>query len=251
MSRKEPALVAETRLALEQGLLSRCIDVGTTLGDLPDRLQAMRDCGVRHCSLGLYPSHSADQDLAHSLSKLQEDASLLLGQTESKLVAIGEIGIDLHWNYADIGRQSELFVEQIKLANRLGLPVIIHNRLADKAIFHALKLCPPLRGGLLHCFSSDYRFAIDMVELGMLVSFAGNLGYKSSQTIQDAAKRLPISCLACETDSPYLSPLPFRGKPNLPSRVRLVYEFLAELRGVPIEELCLQIDANLSSVIPW
>jgi TatD DNase family protein len=248
LQHKDAALIEHTREALGRGELATCIDVGTGLGDLPDRVALLEHCGVRHCSLGLYPSYSAENDFTSLLTQLEQDIHTLETHPNIHLVAIGEIGIDLHWNYAPAERQAELMIAQIRLANRLDLPVIIHNRLADQAIAQALHQCPPNRGGVMHCFSANADFAVSMHEIGMAISFAGNITYKASVDIQESAKRLPRQAILCETDSPYLSPMPHRGKTNHPSQVRLVYEHLALIRGENLADLAAQVTENAKRV---
>jgi TatD family hydrolase len=249
MSHKSPELINGLKSDLEAGRLARVIDVGTDPGDLYERLPLMERCGVDWFSLGLYPNH-ASADPVQLIADLETTIGKCLSADgkshKPTLVAIGEIGLDCHRDYAPILDQIELFNVQVALANRFSLPILVHNRSADRHLEEALSSCPPLHGGIMHCFSSDYGFACQMLDKGFLISFAGNLTYKSSAILHDTARRLPLERIVLETDSPYLAPVPLRGQPNCPVNVRLVYEFLAMVRGIEVEACAEQISQNIS-----
>ncbi len=169
-------------------------------------------------------------------------------QCEFPIVAIGEIGVDLFHQYGTLENQKILFAKQIQLANELSLPILIHNREADQAILEVLYANPVDKGGLIHCFSSDLNFAQKAIELGFYISFAGNVTYKKSTTIAEAARLLPLDRILTETDSPYLAPQKLRGQLNTPYNTTYVAEFIAQLRDIPLSELANQVKTNFETL---
>ena len=165
--------------------------------------------------------------------------------------AIGETGLDYYRDHAPRGDQRSAFEAQLELAGRLGLPVAIHTRAAEDDTFAILRdHADTLPAVILHCFSAPERLD-ECVERGYLCSFAGNVTYPKATGLQDAARRVPEELLLAETDSPYLSPQPVRGKPNEPANVAQTARRLAELRGVPYEELERTVEANAARVLRW
>jgi len=175
------------------------------------------------------PPHNADKAPLDFIRKLE---ALL---NKPKIVAIGEIGLDFYRNYSDKEIQRKVFIEQLQLAKELDLPVIIHNRNADQEIIQILSENFPIKG-VAHCFSSDMLTAKKLLDLGLYVSFAGNLTYKNSKLIE-IAKELPLDKLLIETDAPFLSPVPFRGKENEPSRLINIAEKLAKCKNLPVKKI--------------
>jgi len=169
----------------------------------------------------------------HESSKAPTDYIDLLRDilTQHKIVALGEIGLDYYRNISDADTQRNVFKKQLQLAKEMDLPVIIHNRNADDDIIQILRQVSPVRG-VAHCFSSDLTTAKILLDLGFYISFAGNLTYKNSE-LTEVAKEMPLDRLLIETDAPYLSPIPHRGKENEPSRVKIIAEKIAECTGVP------------------
>lgn len=197
-------------------------------------------------SIGLYPSFSTDQDRTHLLHRLEEE--LNRRKADRLLWALGEIGMDFHWDYGTEELQAELFYAQLELASKAGLPVVIHNREADEAILSVLKSRPV--EGIMHCFSSDQDVMKKFLDLGIYISFAGNLTFKNAVNIQEAARAVPLDRVLFETDAPYLTPVPHRGKPNQPENVRYVYEFFSQLRKIPMKDLSEIVRENFIQAIP-
>lgn len=246
MLRRSPELVERLGAALADGRLAGGVDVGIDPGDWEERLPLLRRIGVAWYSAGIYPSWAARPDLPAALERLDAHAGAALARPGPgpRLVAIGEIGIDCYRDHAPAAVQSALFEAQIEIANRHGLPIIVHNREASPAILAALARTRPAAGGVMHCFSADWDCARALLDAGFYLSFAGNLGYPGADRLREVARRAPIDRLLCETDSPYLSPQGLRGQPNWPYNVRLVYQCLAELRGLPPSELCPVVEAS-------
>lgn len=156
-----------------------------------------------------------------------------------RVVAIGEVGLDYYWkDKAPFDVQRDVFRRQIRLARELNLPLVIHDRDAHADVVsileeeHAEEV-----GGVMHCFAGDWAIAERCLALGFFLGFGGTLTYKNNPVGQDVAKRTPLDRIVLETDDPYLTPVPFRGKRNEPGYVRYVAEFLAQLRGSSFEEI--------------
>lgn len=152
-----------------------------------------------------------------------------------KCVAIGEIGLDYHWMTAPKEVQQEWFADQCRLAKRLALPVIVHDREAHEDTFRILDELRP--SGVLHCYSGSAEMAREYVKRGFYLSFAGTLTFKNNRKSAEAAAAVPLERLLIETDAPYLSPEPVRGRRNDSRNVRYTCARLAEIRGVSAEEM--------------
>ncbi len=228
--------------ALSSGL-SGGIDIGLTPDDFPERSAASAPFPGIHLSAGCYPS-DVEKKTVHELITGLKD---LLVQ-EKEIAAIGEIGLDWHWNYGTRQAQKELFKEQLVLAKEFNLPVIIHNREADSDVLDILSSIHLPRGGILHCFSSDYNTAKKILDRGFLISFAGNLTYKRNVELRDTAMKVPIDRILMETDSPYLSPQKRRGSLNHPGHIGYTYESMAAIKNMEIHKLIQQIKSNFNGL---
>jgi len=164
------------------------------------------------------------------------------------ITAIGEIGLDWHWNYGTKKQQMELFEAQIQLADKYKLPVLIHNREADQDILNILKQNSLNSRGILHCFSSDYETAVKLIDMGLYISFAGNVSYKKNSVLREVASKIPVESILLETDSPYLSPQQVRGKPNHPGHIAYTYETVADCQNIPLKEFINSIKNNFKSL---
>lgn len=163
--------------------------------------------------------------------------------------AVGEIGLDYYYLYTDKETQKYWFARQIELAKELDLPILIHDRDAHGDTLSILKAHQGgnLRG-ILHCFSGSQETAKELMKLGFYISFAGPVVFPKSLKLKEVAKEIPMDRLLIETDSPYLTPPPFRGKRNDPSNVRFVAEEIARLKGVSAEEIAEQTKRNAMEV---
>ncbi len=180
---------------------------------------------------GIHP-HAARTADVRSLSEIER-----LART-GKVVAVGETGLDYHYMNSDKNAQINSFTEQIGIASRLGLPIVIHVRDADHDLIDILKSEKVSdRTGVIHCFTGDYETARMYLDLGFYISFSGIATFKKSEDIRDAAKKIPGDRLLVETDSPYLAPVPLRGKANEPAYVKYIAEMIAGIRGVSFEEI--------------
>ena len=154
-----------------------------------------------------------------------------------KIKAVGEIGLDYYWDKSFVDLQKEVFVKQIKLANELNLPIVVHDREAHKDSFDLLNEYNNNSKVLFHCFSGSLEFMQECVKQGWYIAIGGVVTFKNAIKMKDVAKAVPLEKLVLETDSPYLTPVPFRGKENSPAYVKYVAEEIANLRDIPVEEI--------------
>lgn len=163
--------------------------------------------------------------------------------------ALGEIGLDFHYNFSAREEQIGAFRTQLVIAQELNLPAIIHSRLASDDVAAAIREEGFTRGGVLHCFTEGPEFADHMLDLGFHISFSGIVTFPKAGDIQETARRLPLDRILVETDAPFLAPVPYRGriKRNEPRYVRETAGFLAELRNIAPDELCEQTRRNFTA----
>ena len=219
--------------------VNRFICVGTNMEDSRECLGLAERYENIYASIGVHPHDAKDAPKDY----LDQIADLI---TFPKMIALGEIGLDYFRNISEPDIQQNVFREQLALAQRLQKPVIFHNRDADADVLKILSEFPDVTG-VAHCFSSDLKTAKTFIDLGFYISFSGNLTYKNSH-LPDVAKELPLEKLLVETDSPYLSPVPYRGKPNEPGRTRFVAEKLAEIHGVTLQIIAEKTTTNAESL---
>ena len=182
-------------------------------------------------TVGVHP-HDA-KDLDDALCDAIRDAG-----TDSTVVAIGETGLDFHYDHSPHSVQEEAFRKQIAIAKELGKPLVIHTRSAPKQTLQILREEQAKDvGGIIHCFSEDAPFASAALDLGFVSSFSGIVTFKKAIAVQEAALKQPLDALLVETDAPYLAPIPRRGKRNEPAYVAYTAARIAEIRGVDPEAL--------------
>ena len=162
----------------------------------------------------------------------------------AEIVAVGETGLDYHYMYAEKEVQQTAFTAQLQLAEELQLPIVLHSREAEEDTIELLQKYPPSRGGVAHSFTSSAKMAHQLVEMGWLLGVNGIVTFRNAQELRDTLKQVPLSHLILETDSPFLSPIPHRGKPNDPSRIPVVASFLADWLEIPIEQLAEETNEN-------
>ncbi|MDR0497639.1 MAG: TatD family hydrolase [Treponema sp.] len=156
---------------------------------------------------------------------------------QSRVVAIGEIGLDYYRKFGDKKSQIELFITQLDLAEKLDLPVIIHNRDAGKDVLDILKDRLPSRGGVLHCYSENAEYAKKALDLNLYFSFAGNLTYRNAKNLHETIEVLPVDRILIESESPFMVPSDYRGKRNMPKYLPITARFLGEMLEMDDEEL--------------
>ncbi|MGA6363726.1 metal-dependent hydrolase [Proteus penneri] len=169
--------------------------------------------------------------------------------TVPDVVALGETGLDYYYQQENAALQREIFREHIRIGRQVNKPVIVHTRSAREDTLSILKEekvqdC----GGVLHCFTEDKETATTLLDLGMYISFSGIVTFRNAEQIREAARIVPLDRILIETDSPYLAPVPHRGKENQPAYVRDVAEYMAVLKGVSVEELAQQTTRNFAKL---
>lgn len=185
------------------------------------------------CTVGVHPHDAKD----HVTEEKQVTADELIELAKHpKCVGIGETGLDYYYENSPREEQKHSFREHIKAARETGLPLVIHTRDADEDMIDIINAEAPFPG-LLHCFSSSYEVAQAAIEKGLYVSLSGIITFKSAIDLQETVKKLPLERLLVETDSPFLAPIPNRGKRNEPAFTKLTAEKLAELKGLSFEEV--------------
>lgn len=221
--------------AREAGV-SAILNVGT--GD-PHSGSLERAVAVAEKYEGVYAAVGVHPHDAKLFDDEAERRILRLIAESQRVVAWGEIGLDYHYDHSPRETQREVFTRQLRLAREASLPVIIHSREADEDTVNILRDAwdGAPRGGVMHCFGGGRRMMEQVLELGFMISFAGNVTFKKAEDLRDVARRVPLDRLFVETDCPYLTPVPFRGRRNEPARVVEVARSLAELHGTTIEEM--------------
>ncbi len=198
--------------------------------DIMDKIVDLSSNPNVYSMIGLYPSEAKNysQEIEAKMIELAKNP---------KVVAMGEIGLDYHWDKTFIELQKEVFIKQIKLANKLNLPIVVHDREAHKDSYDILKEYNKSSKVLFHCFSGSVEFMRECVKEGWSIAIGGVITFKNAINIKNVAKEVPLDKLMLETDAPYLTPVPFRGKENKPAYVRYVAEEIAKIREMTVEEI--------------
>lgn len=203
----------------------------------PAMLELVENYPQISVSVGVHPN-------VHEGQEPTVDELIALGSID-KVVAIGETGLDYFRSTGDLNWQHQRFRNHINAAKALKKPLIIHTREAKQDTLRILKEENAQEvGGIIHCFTEDWEFAQQALELNFYISFSGIVTFNSAKEIQEVAKKVPADRFLIETDSPYLAPVPHRGRPNYPTYVRFVAEQIAKLRGVSVEEVAELSTAN-------
>jgi len=198
---------------------------------------ARSDRSFFSATAGIHP-HDAAQATEADFAELRRICE------EPEVVAVGECGLDFHYDRSPRPLQREVFVRQIRLARELGKPLVVHTREADVETAEILGSELGPEGGVIHCFTSDWTAAQRYLALGMYLSFSGVVTFRNAVALREAACKVPLDRMLVETDCPFLAPVPHRGKRNEPAYVALTAAELARLREVPLEELALATTAN-------
>ena len=177
-----------------------------------------------YATVGFHP-HESKLAESNYLNNLESMAR------HPKVVAIGEIGLDFHYNHSDTNIQKKIFIEQLELAKSINLPTVVHSRNADIETFEAISGIKKSRG-VVHCFASDLKHAKKIIKLNYHISFTGLITF--AKDLAEVVKEIPLKNILIETDSPYLSPIPFRGKRNEPQHVIEIAKEIAHIKGVDL-----------------
>ncbi len=190
---------------------------------------------------GLSPEHSRKYN-DRMLSKLASQID------EGRIIAIGEIGLDFYWDYGTVEEQSRMLQDQVDLAIENDLPIIIHCRNAHKELVSFFCKQKELPRAVMHCYSGGSDFLSDYLDFGFYISFAGNVTFKNAKRLQEVCKEVPIDRLLIETDAPFLTPHPFRGKTNYPEYLVHTCDFVSELLSTKKEELDQMFKQNFNDL---
>jgi len=232
-------LIQSTQRAGVEHLL--CVSI--TLKKYPEMRKLVESYPQISVSVGMHPM--AEKTQIFQTQQLYQYAQ------DKKVVAIGETGLDYYYHKGDPQWQQQRFRQHIQVATDINKPVIIHTRDAAKDTLEILKQegaqsC----GGIIHCFTESQKFAEQAMAMGFLISFSGIITFKNAQSLRQVAKNIPDDYLLIETDSPYLAPVPYRGKQNQPAYVLQVAEALAELRDTSVEHIARLARENFYRLFP-
>ena len=194
-----------------------------------------------YCQLGIFPSEAKTWT-----NKIEQKIKELA--QNPKVVAIGEIGLDYYWDKSFVEEQKEIFKKQILIANELNLPIVVHDREAHKDCIDIIKEYNQTSTVIFHCFSGSVEMMRECVKNDWFIALGGVVTFKNAKKMKDVAKEIPIDYLLLETDSPYLTPVPYRGKENQPAYIKYVAEEIAKLRNENVEDIMIKTSQNAERV---
>lgn len=224
----------------KQAGVEQMLSVGVTLDAFPNMLEMISPFDQVHASCGVHP---LDCDSDFNLERFKQYAS------HPKVVAVGETGLDFFYQPETSARQIELFELHVDVANELNKPLIIHTRNARQDTLDVLRNGHAEKcGGVIHCFTEDLAFAKSAIELGFYISLSGIITFKQAVELQEVVKQLPLDRLLVETDSPYLAPVPHRGKENQPAYVFEVARYLAQLQQCSVTDVIAATGKNFEDL---
>ncbi|MEA4900224.1 TatD family hydrolase [Desulfitobacterium sp.] len=226
---------------MKKAQISRVTNIGYDLPSSQNSVELAHRYDFIYAAVGVHP-HDAEGVSADTWETLLQLAK------DKKVIGWGEIGLDYYRDLSPRSIQQKIFIEQIELANEAGLPIIIHDRDAHGDLLKIVKEHPPKHGGVFHCYSGSWEMAKVVLNLGFYLSFAGPLTFKNNRQTVEVAGKVPLDRFFVETDSPYLTPEPYRGKRNEPTYVRQVAAKIAELRELSLEEIAQQSFQNAQTL---
>ena len=218
----------------EDSEIKRIVCVGTDIETSYQSIEIADKYDNVFCTVGCHP-HEASKMKNGYLNTIEDMCK------HDKVIAIGETGLDYFYNHSSKSIQKKIFIDQIELSNNLNLPIVIHNRESDKDLLEILKRFKPK--GVIHCFSGNLKMAKEVTNLGLLISFTGIITFKNFNHL-DVIEKIDLNNIMVETDSPYLSPIPHRGKRNEPKHVKIIAEKIAEIKNLPIQKVIKQTTKN-------
>ena len=224
------APITETIKLMAQHNVKKVVIPSVEVGTLDKVIETAEAYENFFAMVGIFPTE------AKTYTQEVEEKMIKLAQNP-KVKAVGEVGLDYYWDKSFVDLQKEVFVKQIRLANKLHLPLVVHDREAHKETFDLLKENNGDSKVLFHCFSGSVEFMRECVKEGWYIALGGVVTFKNAIKMKDVAREVPLDKLVLETDAPYLTPVPYRGKPNTPAYVSYVAEEIAQLRNMPVEEL--------------
>lgn len=212
--------------------VTHAITVGSNMEDSRLSVEIANRYENIYCAVGVHPEELESFNMKELENLIKDNLN------SGKLIAIGEIGLDYYWRKDNKEEQIEIFKKQIELAKKYNLPIVIHCRDAYGDVLEILKQYAPFdKGGVIHCYSGSIEWAKEVIKLGFLISFTGVVTYLNASNIQEVAKWVDMDKFMVETDSPFLTPVPFRGKKNNPSFVKYTLEYIAQLKNKQMQEI--------------
>lgn len=202
-----------------------------------------RNWDLVYAAVGMHPHDAKDADPAFF-------QALEGWLKEEKVIAVGEIGLDYHYDNSPRDVQQEIFERQLDIAVKAGLPVVIHSREAHQDTYSMLKKYEGRVIGIMHSYSGSWEMAKSYLDMGYYLSFSGPITFKNSRKLPEVAQNAPLDRILVETDSPYLTPVPFRGKTNKPLFVKYVAQKVAQIKEVPVETLLESVERNVRTLFP-
>jgi TatD DNase family protein len=223
--------------SMQDNEVGHALCISVTLPDFPQVLALAENNDNFYASVGVHPDYE-------NIEEPTVDGLLALAN-HPKVVAIGETGLDYFRLTGDLEWQRTRFRTHIRAAIACGKPLVIHTRSAAEDTLRIMREENAQQvGGVMHCFTENLDVAMQAIALGFYISFSGIVTFKNAQSIKDVAKQVPLNRMLVETDSPYLAPIPYRGKTNQPSYVKHVAEEIAQLRGISFEEISAATTEN-------
>lgn len=223
--------------------VTRLLVPGTTLADSIKAVALAETNEGVLAAVGVHPHEAKDFEPSRDGPVLEELARRL------RVAAIGEVGLDFHYDHSPRAKQIEVLEWMLDLGRRLGLPVLLHNRQSGEEMIALLaRATPRERPGVFHSFTEDAAYGKKAIDLGYLVSFSGMITFKAADNIRAAAAGLPLDAMLVETDTPFLAPVPHRGKPCEPAFVVDTAKKLAEVKGVDLDEVAAATTANFEKL---
>lgn len=231
------ARLPEVLAAMEANGVGAATCIGVNLEDLPQVLAVAASCPQIYATVGVHPEYDSVEEA--SVERLVTLAN------HPKVVAIGETGLDYYWQKDKPEWQRQRFRTHIRAAKLCGKPLVVHTRdSADDTLRLLSEEGAETAGGVMHCFTENWEVAKRALDLGFYLSFSGIVTFKNAQTVKEVARQAPLDRILVETDSPYLAPVPYRGKTNQPAYVRYVAEEIAKLRGMSFEDVAAATTDN-------
>ena len=221
-------------LEIKKAGITKVISAGYSLEGSKKAIELSKKYDFIYATCGISPNDipQTEEELWKVLEQIED-----LVKNNDKVLAIGEIGLDYHWNKENIDLQKLAFVTQIKMANELGKPIVIHTREAVMDTVTILKENKVENKGVFHCCPLNRELVKEALQLGFYISFAGPVTFKNSKNANEIIQMVPLDKILIETDSPYLSPDPFRGKRNEPRNVKLVAQKIADVKNISLENI--------------
>ncbi len=214
-----------------------CIVIGYDVASSKKAIEMAERHSCIYATVGIHPEESKDTGEV----ELAEIERLTL---HPKVVGIGEIGLDYYHIFSPKEKQKEMFIKQLELAKKVKLPVVVHSREAEPDTFEIIRKYAGTTTGVMHCFSGNLQMAQEYTKLGFYISISGVITFKKAETLKEVAKVIDIKDILIETDAPYLTPHPHRGKRNEPGYLPHIAEAVAKIKGLPLSQVALQTTQN-------